>query len=396
MVLLRTSISTIALYISLFGLAATGCTKPSPPPRPPVGVSAVRIEPQTIPANFEYIGVAESSHIVELRARVEGYLEQITYKEGGLVKTNDPMFVLDQRPFIAAVDSAKGVLERQKALLWNAEQIKARMIPLYKENAVSQRDLDNALADELAAKANVDTAAADLYKAEINLGFTCITSPVTGMSNQAKYREGALISPGENSLLTTIYVVDPIWVNFSVSESDLLKARQDVLRKLIVWPDDMNFSIEAILSDGTILPAEGKIDFTNPALQQSTGTMLIRAVLPNPSSLLHPGQFVRVVVKGSVRPNAILVPQTSVVQGQNGTFVYVIDKDSKAQMRAVEPGDWYQNYWIINQGLQAGDVVVAEGVNKIQTNTPVTIKTLLPSVPKANPNIGTQGNSAGW
>lgn len=390
----RLAISPFIFLTLLF--SALSCQKKAAPPPPPVPVSAVKIEPHTIPANFEYVGVAESSHIVDLRARVEGYLESIAYREGSLVHTGELMFVLDQRPFIAEVESAKGVLAQKKALYWNAQQVRGRMEPLYKENAVSQRDLDNAVADELAAKANVDTAEANLYQAELNLSFASLTAPVTGMSSQAKYREGSLISPGEQNLLTTIYVIDPIWVNFSVSVGDLLQAHDEVRKRLLVWPNDMHFSIEIVLSDGTIMPAEGTIDFTNPALQQSTGTMLVRAILPNPEGILRPGEFARVIVKGAIRPDAILVPQTAVVQGQNGTFVYVVGKDGKAEMRPVTPGDWYQDYWIINEGLHPGDIVIATGVNRIQNGTPVSVQSMLPGVPKPQPGRGTQGNTLGF
>ncbi len=374
-----------ALYFTLIAaaFALTGCSKPVKKELGPAPVSAMRVEPATIPADFEYIGVGQSSHIVELRARVEGYLESINYKEGSMVKKGDLMFVLDQRPFIAAVDSAKGTLERQKAVLWNAQQIKNRMIPLYKQNAVSQKDLDDALANELAASANVQTAEADLYKMDLNLGFASITSPVTALSGQAKYREGALIAPGSDNLLTTLYVVDPIWVNFSVSESDILKIKKEVQAKKLDWPKNMNFQVEAILSDGTVIPAEGYIDFANPALQQSTGTMLIRAILPNPKLQIYPGQFVRVIVKGATRPNAILVPQSAVQQGQQGIFVYVI-QGGKAAVRPVTAGDWYQNNWIIEEGLAAGDIVIVEGVNKVQNHSPVTIQHLIPA-PRSSP-----------
>ncbi len=373
----------VRLYLLLFFVVVFGCHKTATPPPAPVPVTAIRIQPQTVPADFEYIGVGESSHIVQIRARVEGYLESIDYTEGGMVHTGDLMFVLDQRPFIAVVESTQGALEREKAVLWNAQQTKNRMVPLYAKNAVSLRDLDNAIAEELAAAAAVQSAAADLYKAELNLGFASITAPVTGLASQAKYREGALISPGpgDQNLLTTLYVVDPIWVNFSVSDEDLLKARREVTQGTLIWPKNHSFTIEAILSDGTVVPAQGTIDFTNPALQQSTGTMLIRAVLPNPNLLIYPGQFVRVVVKGAVHPNAILVPQTAVMQGQNGTFVYVVE-EGKARARPVTPGDWYLSYWIINDGLKVGDIVIAQGVNKVQNGTPVTIQSLLPSTPQ--------------
>lgn len=366
---------------SLLLLTLSACHATSTPPASPtVPVTAVRIEAQTLPADFTFIGVGESSHIVQLRARVEGYLESIQYKEGGLVEQGELMFVLDQRPFIAAVESAQGILDRQKALLWNAQQTKARMIPLYKQNAVSQRDLDRALADELAAEADVETAQADLYKAEINLGFTELSSPVTGMASQAKYREGALIAPGpgEENLLTTIYVIDPIWVNFSVSDNDLLALRRDLLAHRIQLPAGMNFAIEALLSDGTVVPTEGIIDFTNPAIQQTTGTMLFRAILPNPNRLIYPGQFVKVIVKGAIRPQAIAIPQTAVIQGANGTFVYVVEQ-GRAVERPVTPGIWYKNYWIIDRGLKSGDVVITQGVNKIHDQSAVTIHTLLSS-----------------
>jgi len=375
-------INSVFIFLPCLSLCfLNSCKKQVVPPRPPAPVTAMRVEAQTIPAEFEFVGVAESSHIVELRARVEGYLEQITYKEGSLVHAGDLMFVLDQRPFIAQVESAQGMLDKQNAVLWNAEQTKARMVPLYQQNAVSQRDLDNAIAEELAAKASVETASADLYKADLNLGFASITAPVTAMSNQAKFREGALISPGPDSLLTTLYVIDPIWVNFSVSDNDLIKLNKEIKLKQVVIPKDNNFTIEAILSDGSRIPATGTIDFMNPALQQSTGTMLIRAVFPNPEAILRPGQFIRVIVKGANRPYAIIIPQTAVIQGESGTFVYVVDQSGKAQMRLVELGDWYQNYWIVNKGLATGDVVVTQGVNKIQNGSQVQIQSLVPSRP---------------
>lgn len=368
----------------IFLASFSSCQKKTVPPPPPVPVTAVRVVPQTIPADFEYVGVGKSSHIVELRARVEGYLEKIAYQEGSLVHEGDLMFVIDQRPFIAVLEEAKGELARQQAVLWNAQQSKNRMVPLYKENAVSQKDLDDAIANELAAEASVMTAEANVMKAQINLDFTTIQAPVTGMSSDAKFREGALISPGPDSLLTNIYVIDPIWVYFSVSEGDILKARDESLKGKIVFPKDMNFNIQIVFADGTIFPAVGKIDFTNPSLQQSTGTMMIRVILDNPKGWLKPGQFVRVMVKGAVRPNAIIVPQTAVQQGQNGVYVYVVTKDSKAALRPVKPGDWYKNYWIIESGLQSGDIVISEGVNKVQNNTPVSVKTWAPDAPSDN------------
>lgn len=342
---------------------------------PAAPVSVVRVVQQLIPADFEYIGVGESSHVVELRSRVEGYLESIQYKEGGLVQQGDLLFVVDQRPFIAAVESAFGVLDKQKAVLWNAEQMRHRMTPLYQQNAVSQKDFDQAVASELSAKASVKSAEADLYQAQLNLDFASIRSPVTGLASEAKYREGALISPQAHNLLTTIYVVDPIWVNFSVSDRDLLHVRKLVETQAMVLPQDNHFQVEAILSDGTVIPSEGIIDFMSPAIQQNTSTRMIRSVIPNPDLKIRPGQYVRVVIRGAVRPQAIAIPQTAIQQGRNGPFVFLV-KEGKAVVQTVKLGDWYKDHWVIDEGLKVGDVVVVKGGSKLLNGTAVSIQNL--------------------
>jgi len=175
--------------------------------------------------------------------------------------------------------------------------------------------------------------------------------------------------------------VDPIWINFSVADRDLLQWRREIEKKWLEWPEKMNFKVDAILSDGTVLPTEGMIDFTNPAIDQSTGTMLFRATFSNPNYLLIPGQFVRVILKGAIRPNAMLVPQSAVIQGQKGPFVFVIEQ-GKAQARSVTLGNWYKDYWIIHEGLKANDLVVTQGVNKIQNGSSVVIQEMLPGIPK--------------
>ena len=350
-------------------LLLVSCSSKTPLEQKAVPVKVVTVEPKTIPADFKYVGVGESSHIVQLRARVEGYLEEIDYVEGSLVQKGELMFVLDERPFIADVEKAKGHLEEREALWWNADQTMKRMVPLYGLNAVSQRDYDQAIADELSARAAWESAEAELYKAEVNLSYARIEAPVTALSSRATYRTGALIATNEN-LLTTLYVVDPIWINFNVSDLDYLKGQKEIKQHYLQWPENGEFDVEAILADGTVLPAEGKINFVNPAVQQDTGTLLVRSVFPNPKHRLFPGQFVKVVVKGAIYPDAIIVPQTAVMQGQAGMFVFVV-KEGKAVVQPVDPGDWYENSWIIHEGLKAGDVVVVEGVNKLQNGTAV-------------------------
>lgn len=337
-----------------------------------VEVSAVTIKKETIPDVFESVGYAASSHPVEIRARVEGYLEAISYIEGDKVTIGQVMFKLDQRPFIAALEQAQAMHEKEKALLWNAKQAVDRITPLYAKNAASKKDLDDATASFLAAQASVAGAQANVDAAKINLSYTVITSPIDGLAGKSNFREGALISPGPNNLLTNVDTLDPIWVYFNVSDNQRLKIEKEVKNRTLVMPKDDNFDVEVILSDNSIFPYRGKVNFAAPTYDQRTGTLSLRAQLPNPKNLIRPGQFLRVKVLGAIRPNAIYVPQKALLEGKNGMYLYVI-KDDKAAIQNVEVGDWYGNNWIITQGLKIGDQVIVDGVNKVGQGTPVKV-----------------------
>jgi membrane fusion protein, multidrug efflux system len=338
----------------------------------PLEVVTVTIEPKTIPAEFQYVGVMESSHMVEIRARVAGYLEEISFQEGSFVKQGDLLFKIDPKPFDASLAIAKGELARQEAILSNAITTRDRLEPLYKEKAASKRDLDNAVSQVTASEAAVYSAKASVTQAELNLSYTTVTSPVSGLISSSNLREGALIDT--STLMTTMSVVNPIWVNYSVSDRDLLKFRSDIEKKRLAYPSKLDFTVELTLADGSHYPLEGRVNFAEPTLDLATGTMLIRAVFENPNRVLLPGQFVRVTVKGATYPDAIVIPQKAVLQGQKGMFVYVVDKDNRAQIRMVEPGDWFDEDWIINSGLQKGDQVIIDGVNRIQPDMPVIRK----------------------
>lgn len=358
----------------------SGCHKQNPPPQlPPVQVTVEEIDPKTVPAIFEYIGVIQSSHEVEIRARVTGYLEEIGYIEGSNVQKGDLLFQIDPRPFQAALAKAKAQLAGEQAVLWQAERAVKRFTPLYEQKAASQRDLDNAMASQMSAEAQVLAAQAQVADAELNLGYTTIRSPVSGLSSHAKYRVGSLISPSED-LLTTVSVIDPIWVNFSISEQDVLQSQEEIKKGRLIFPPNDQFEVELIMADQTIFPLRGTVNFASPSYSQKTGTMMIRADLPNPGNILRPGQFVRVKIHGATRPNAIVVPQEAVVQGQDGTFVFVV-KDNKAEVSLIVPGPWDENNWIIYGGLIKGDKVIVKGVNKVLPGSPVTIV-------KENPNEG--------
>lgn len=351
--------------------------KPVAPPPPTV--TDYVIEPKTIPVIWDFLGFAESSHLVEIRARVEGYLDKIAYQEGTRVKAGDLMYQLDPKQFQAKVEEAKGEVARQVALLENAKLTVNRLRPLYEQKAASKKDLDNAIANELATAAALQSAQANLLNAEINLGYTTIISPISGLSDRSKLREGALVNPAANSPLTTVAIVDPIWVYFTVSDNDILEARKQTTDKEVIMPQLGMFEVEAVMSDGTIFPQKGKVDFTSPIYDQTTGTMLARGVFPNPPTadayqgLLHPGQFVRVKVEGAKRPNAIVVPLRALLQKNTGMYVYLIDKDNKVVPQDVSTGDWHGDYQIITNGLKAGDRIIVDGINKVMPGSVVNI-----------------------
>lgn len=360
------------------------------PPRPPAAVTAFVVEPQTIPATFSFVGVAKSSHPVEIYARVEGYLWSIDYVEGSAVKKDQQLFQLDPRTYEASVAQALGALARQEAVLWRAKRSLERIEPLFAKNAVSQRDLDDATADVLTAEANVIAAKAELVQAELNLSYTKVTSPIDGLSARSVYKEGTLITPNVNGLLTEISVVDPIWVLFSISDNELLQGQNEKARKELILPSQQEYTVSLELSDGSIFPETGKVNFSSPTLDPDTGALVVRSTFPNPQKLILPGQFVKAYVSGAIRPNAIFVPQSSVFQGQNGMSVFVIGKNNTATMRNVEVGEWYENYWIIKKGLFPGDVVVVDGVNKVTEGATVNV-TSTSTVPP--PKIPQQASS---
>lgn len=366
-----TLIALIAL-IALVPLA--GCDKPAPKPqeRPPAPVTVQRIVPRDVPVTFEYVGQTESTRQVQIRARVDGFLNQRVYTEGSLVKAGDVMFQQDPKPFQASLDAAKGALGQQLARLQTANDNLARVRPLTAQKALSQKDLDDATGQQQAAAASVETARADVRQAELNLGYTTITTPVTGLSSYAQVQDGSYIASA-NSLLTYVAQVDTLWVNFSVSENDMLQFRDEQASGRLRVPEQDGYVIEVVLSDGSVFPQQGRITFTNADYNVQTGTFLLRATVPNPDATLRPGQFVRVRIEGAVRPNAILIPQEAVLQGAKGHFVIVLDQENKAQVRPVQVGPWQGNNWFIDSGLAAGDSVVVDGVAKIVPGAKVKI-----------------------
>jgi len=367
----------IALTVSAF---LAGCDKPAAKPqeRPPAQVTVQTIVPRDIPVSFTYVGQTESTHQVQIRARVDGFLEQRVYTEGSLVKAGDVMFKQDPKPFQASLDAAKGALGEQQARLQVATDNLARVKPLTALKALSQKDLDDATGSQQSAAAAVYAAKANVQQAQLNLGYTTITAPVTGLSSYAQVQDGAYVS-GANSLLTYVAQIDSLWVNFSVSENDMLRFRTQKDAGVLSVPDQKDFVVQVILSDGSIFPHEGRITFTNADYNVKTGTFLLRATVPNPDYILRPGQFVQVRLSGAVRRNAILIPQEAVLQGAKGHFVMLVGKDDTVAPRPVEVGPWQGNDWFITGGLAAGDVVVTDGVSRLAPGARVKIVATAPT-----------------
>lgn len=371
------------LLLTLAAALVAACGKEAPPPgRPPVEVTTITVAQRDTPVAFEFVGQTQSSREVEIRARVEGFLDKRLYKEGDLVRENQPMFQMDRKPFEATLQSAKGQLAQQQAGLEVAVADLKRVRPLAAQNALSQKDLDTAVGNEQQARAAVLAAEGQVRTAELNLSYTTISSPLKGLSSSAKLQEGAYVSAA-NSLLTYVAQMDPIWINFSISENELLRRRDDVALGRLRLPKDKDYDVELILADGSTYPSRGKVTFADPSFSKETGTFQVRSVFANPKELLRPGQFVRVEVLGGVRPNAIVVPQRAVQQGAKAHFVWVVGKDGKAEQRIVDVGDWTGDNWFINEGLKAGDQVVVDGAIRVGAGSTLKATPFSPTAPVA-------------
>ena len=360
----------------LLAVVLAACSKEAPPlPRPAPEVTVVTVKPQAIPYVMSFVAQTESSRQVDIVARVSGYLDRIAYREGELVKEGQVLFQLDPKPFQAQRDAARGELLAQQARFATAKANLERVKPLAELDALSRADLDRAQGDYDAANAAVFAASAKLREAEINLGYTTLRAPVTGLASRSSQRQGAYINAmADSAKLTYVAALDPIWVNFSVSQNQATKLRDMVQKGQLIAPAELDFDVELILSDGSVFPHKGHISFADPSFSQETGSFLVRAVLPNPKQDLRPGMFVTARLSGAERPNAVVVPQLAVQQGSNGHLVYVVKADGTAEVRPVVVGDYQgEKDIVVVSGLQAGDRVVVDGALRVVPGQPVKV-----------------------
>ena len=335
----------------------------APSPQVPQ-VEVITATTTTVPDEPEFIGQAEASRPVEIRSQVTGLIKAVLYQEGRDVKKGDRLYQIDPVPFQAAAASAKARIAQAEAKVVQARQDLARVKPLLAEQAVSQKDVDDAVAEDLSSKAALQGAKADLMKAQFDLDNTLITAPIDGLIERTRYYEGRLVS-AQTDLLTMVHRVDPMYVVVSIPETFILRRRRDIEEKRITHPGVYQLRGEMMLLDGTTYPHEGVLDLMEPGLRTETGARVVRITIPNPKRELLPGQFVKVKFKGDTKPNVVLIPQRAVLQGPQGPFVYVVGPDEHVQMRPVQASTWQGDQWLIDGGIQAGDRVVVNGLMKI-------------------------------
>lgn len=371
-------------FIAPLAMAATlvACGEEKAPlAKGPAEVTVTQVIAQETPVSFEYTAQTESSQLVEIRTRVSGFLDKRTYKEGSLVRQGQTLFQIDRKPFEAQLAAARGQLSAQLAALSVAEATLTRVKPLVEQNALSKKDLDESVGNERSSAAAVEVARANVLTAELNLGYTTIKSPIDGLASFAKVQDGSYLNANsQEALLTTVAALDPMRVNFSIAENELLKYRDKIAKGLLKVPANADYVVELQLADGSIHPAKGRITFADTSYSQGTGTMLIRAEVANPKGTLVPGQFMRARLLGASYPKGILLPQKAVLQAGQNYFVWLVDKENKARMQPIEVGPWMQDQWLVLSGLAGGETLITDGFMRLAPGAPVKVLT-----PAANP-----------
>jgi membrane fusion protein (multidrug efflux system) len=377
-----TSLLLCAIAASLF-LGA--CGKKPPPAPPAVDVAVVTVTPQPATVTEDYVAETEAVNTVEIRPRVGGVLEKQVPIEGERLKAGELLFVIDQQPYIAALSQAKAALAQSEAALVQSKRDLERAKSLSEIDAVSQQELDAAVAKNDANLASVDAGKATVRTAELNLGYTTIASPIDGVMGRAQLRLGGLVT-ANTTLLTTVYQTNQMYVNFSISEQRLLTIQRQ-LGRAINQDSSTAPPFRVFLSDGSEYKQKARLNFIDPAVDQRTGTLAIRLQVDNPEQLLHAGQFARVQVAAAQLADAIVLPQRAIQELQGKNYVWVVDAEHQAQQRDVQMGPRIGNGWQVQQGLKAGEVVVVDGVQRLKPGTPVNATPLAPQAAKA-PDAG--------
>lgn len=369
--------ASMAVAYRLLALLAVvllaACGKESVPPTasdaapPAVPVHIARVEAKRVPIRFDIVGQVEGSKQVEVRARVSGILQKQFYREGDPVKESAPLFEIDRATYEVSLAQARAQLAQATAQADWMRREETRLKPLVEERAVSRKEYDDATSTRQLAEAAFQQARAAIRQAELNLSYTSVTAPVAGITGRAEHSIGTLITTDAGgSLLTTINQLTPIWVRFSLAETDLAKLPGGRLSRTAP------VILELLLPDGSPYPLKGRLNFTATSIDARLGTQQLRAEFDNPREQLLPGQFVTVRITAGERDNVFLIPQAAVVQTEKGYLVFVVDAEGKAQARPVKTGDWIGSDWSITSGLAAGERVIVDNLLKIRPGVAVT------------------------
>jgi membrane fusion protein (multidrug efflux system) len=370
-----TSIRSTAAAVGLACVAACAKEKaPPPPPPPPVGV--LTVERRTVPAVFEFTAEAQPSHSVEVRSFVQGTILARYFTEGSDVQKGQPLFLIDPAPYQAVSRTSAASEETAKATYEQAKRDLARGEALFKGGAISQRDYDMLRTNFERAKADLAGSAASLDKANVDLGRTKIAAEIGGRVGRAEQMVGAQV-PGPSVLLTTIDQLDPIFVDIAISDNDRLRHEASVREGRVTPPANGNYKVELVLSDSSTFDQVGRINFADLRIDELTGTLRMRTEFRNPKRRILPGQFVRARLLGATRNDAVLVPQVAVQQALGRQYVYVVVGDS-AKTRDVVTGTWVGRDWIIEKGLEPGDKVIVDNIQRVRPGAPVLAKAWTP------------------
>ncbi len=329
----------------------------------------ITVQAKAQPVELEYTGQTAGSRETEVRARVAGILQKRLFEEGVTVKAGTPLFQIDAANFRTQVASAEAAVAVADARVNQTRRDQARLLPLVAEKAISQKEFDDSKSAQESAEATLKQVQAQANEARLNLGYTRVTAPISGTTGVATKSEGSLVTAGD-SLLTTIVQTDPMFVNFSVSEGDLLRMNKQLNAGQLSVPGkraangSLGFAVSVKLADGSTYPRAGKLNFASEKVNPQTGSFDVRAEIPNPDGSLRPGQFVRVLLTGANRPNSLSVPQRAVIDSPFGKMVFVVSKDNKLEPRPVELDGWTKGEWIVTKGIKDGDSVLVDGFIK--------------------------------